>query len=326
MFHISCSGPTLLFLGAILVGNPLVAQDSASNPEGFKTIFDGQSLSGWQGDENFWRVEDGAIVGETTAEKRLKSNIFLTWTNGEVDDFELRLKFRISGSPQANSGIQFRSAKNAEGNLMGYQADIDHSGTYIGILYDERGRGILAQRGHNVAIAADGQKSDETFKDAAELLKSVDLDGWNDYHIQAQGDHFTISINGKVMCELADRQTDQFDRSGLLGLQLHAGPPMKVEFKDIRLKRLPLAMNQKKIVFIAGTPSHGWGAHEHYAGCLLLADRLNKAAKENGLPVVTTVYQNGWPADVTALDNADTVVVYCDGGDGHYLHHHGQAV
>jgi type 1 glutamine amidotransferase len=208
---------------------------------------------------------------------------------------------------------------------MGYQADIDHSGTYTGILYDERGRGILAQRGHKVSIAADGKRSDETVNSADELLKAIDLDQWNDYEIQALGDHFVLSINGKVTCELTDRETDGFDRSGLLGLQLHAGPPMKVEFKDIRLKRLPLAMNQKKVVFIAGTPSHGWGAHEHNAGCLLMAACLNRAASESGLPVVTTVYKNGWPADPTAIDNADTVVVYCDGGEGHLLHRHGQA-
>jgi type 1 glutamine amidotransferase len=123
---------------------------------------------------------------------------------------------------------------------------------------------------------------------------------------------------------LIDEHEGQFDRKGLLGLQLHVGPPMKIEFKDIQLKRLQLAMNQKKIVFIAGRPSHGSGEHEHNAGCLLLAKALDQAAEKHDLPVVTTVYQNGWPMDPTALDNADTVVAYCDGGEGHYLHKKGE--
>ena len=116
---------------------------------------------------------------------------------------------------------------------------------------------------------------------------------------------------------------DRYKRSGLIGLQVHVGPPMKIEYKDIQLKRLPLEKT-KKIVFIAGKKSHGYGSHEHNAGCLLLAKALEAANGENGVDVLTTVYKNGWPADPTATDNADTVVVYCDGGGRHYLHAHGE--
>ena len=156
------------------------------------------------------------------------------------------------------------------------------------------------------------------------FLKSIKLDGWNEYTIRAEGNRIIQSINGEVTADVTDFQKEHFDRKGRLGLQLHVGPPMKIEFKDIQLKRLPLADKKKKVVFIAGKRSHGWGQHEHNAGCLLLANRLNDAAQEMELPVVTTVYQNGWPTDPTAFDNADTIVAYCDGGGRHYLHQHGE--
>lgn len=293
--------------------------------DGFKAIFDGQSLNGWTGDDNFWRFEDGTIIGETTPEKKLAKNNFLSWDH-EVDDFELRLKFRISGDKSANSGVQFRSKMERDGHLVGYQADIDRSGAYVGILYDEKtGRGILCNRGHRVSIDADGQKSDETVSDGDKALNHIKLDDWNDYTITAKGNHFVLKINDHVTADFTDDQRDHFDRKGRLGLQVHVGQPMKIEFKDIRLKRLPMSNGDKKIVFIAGKKSHDWGAHEHNAGCLLLAKKLDKAAETTGLPVVTTVYRNGWPTDPTALDNADTVVSYCDGGDRHYLHANGEA-
>ncbi len=123
----------------------------------------------------------------------------------------------------------------------------------------------------------------------------------------AEGDQITLAINGQQMSEVIDRQTGEKDLIGKLALQLHAGPPMKIEFKDIALKRLPIS-GRKKVVFIAGTRSHGYFAHEHRAGCLLLADRSTRARVEQGLPIIATVYTEGWPKDPTALDNADTVV------------------
>jgi len=117
-----------------------------------------------------------------------------------------------------------------------------------------------------------------------------------------------------VMVEVVDEDMSMRRRGGLLALQLHAGPPMLVQFRDIQLKRLPLE-GAKKVVFVAGKKSHGYGAHEHYAGCRLLADALN----ENMENVHATVYRGGWPADATAFDNADAIVMYCDGGNGHYV-------
>ncbi|WP_437227624.1 PVC-type heme-binding CxxCH protein [Planctomicrobium sp. SH661] len=295
----------------------------ADEPEaGFKPIFNGTSLDGWKGDEKYWRVADGAIIGESTAENPLDHNTFLVWDRGDVDDFELRLKFRLSGTPSANSGIQFRGSQADDGHVIGYQADMDRAGGYVGTLHDEAARGGLALRGQKTIISESGEMKREQVADAEELLKKVNLDDWNDYSITAQGNHIILKINGHVTAEVIDNDPKGLDRIGKLALQVHSGPPMKIEFKDIRLKRLPLADGWKKVVFVAGRPSHAYFAHEHNAGCLLLAKALNSTQQEHGLPVLSTVYLNGWPKDVTAFDNADTVVAYCDGGAGHFLNDH----
>ncbi len=310
----------MVFVLVWIPASSLLAQD-----EDFVSIFDGKTLDGWKGEEDLWSVHDGAIVGQTTDDRKIDANTFLVWEQGEVDDFILKLKFRVSGTPSANSGVQFRSKQHDDGHVSGYQADIDRSGRFIGILYSERtGRGILCQRGQKTTIRKNDDKDIENIGDPNELLEAIDLDDWNEMEIHAAGNHFIVKINGNITSEVIDLEQEQFKKRGIIGLQLHVGPPMKIEFKDIRLKRLPLSDGTKKVVFIAGQPSHGYGAHEHNAGCLLLADRLQSAATNDGLPIITTVYRNGWPADPTALDNADTVVVYCDGGGGHFLHHNGE--
>jgi len=301
---------------------------TVADADGFKSIFDGNSLKGWTGDQKLWRVEDGAIVGQTNEDTKLTANQFLVWDDGEVDDFILKVKFRISGTERANSGIQYRSQRIGEDKwrLSGYQADIDRSGKYIGITYSEQTkRGILCQRGQKVTLRSKTDKDVEKVSDPDLLLEKIDMDDWNDMEIMAQGNHFVTKINGHVTSEVIDEDPEKLLNKGLIGLQIHVGPPMKIEFKDMKLKRLPLKA-AKKVVFIAGKPSHGYGAHEHNAGCLLLAKALDAAAKQKGIPVITTVYKNGWPTDPTALDNADTVVVYCDGGGRHFLHHNGEAM
>ncbi|HCS51072.1 MAG TPA: dehydrogenase [Planctomycetaceae bacterium] len=290
---------------------------NAESPAGFKPIFNGKDLSGWSGDESFWKVVDGTIVAESTEEHPCKENTFLKWSAGEVDDFELKLQFRISGSESANSGIQFRSQVEPDGHVVGYQADMDLAGKWLGCLYDEKGRGLLAERGNSVTVSGPKERDKKSFASADELLKAVNLNEWNSYQITARGKELTLAINGKKTAHVIDTDKENREFSGVLALQLHSGPPMKVEFRDIQLKRLPLE-NKQKIVFIAGSKSHGYFSHEHNAGCLLLADALNKS----GLPLETAVYLNGWPTDVTAFDNADTVVCYCDGGGRHFLNNH----
>ena len=304
---------------------PVLINDVDPNA-GFTPIFNGQNLEGWRGENDYWRVENGAIVGEAK-DKPLDHNTFLVWDLGEVDDFEMRLQFRLTGSDEkaANSGIQFRSQQLPDGHVVGYQADMDIVGNWVGALYDEHGRGLLATRGQKVAIDKEGKRTNEALGDAAKLFANLKKGEWNEYTIIARGPRVILKLNGETTVDLEDNERDpgrdpnkQGERKGLFALQLHSGPPQKVEFKDIRLKRLPLAEG-KKIVFVAGRPSHGHREHEHNAGCRLLAAELDKAAEAANVPLLTTVYTNGFPKDLTAFDNANTVISYCDGGGGHYL-------
>ena len=220
----------LWFFGLMLV----VAQ-AAAQEEGFVSLFNGQDLAGWRGDTSYWSVQDGAITGRTTAEKPLRYNTFLIWEGGQPADFELRLSFRIVGG---NSGVQYRSKVLEEARYIvgGYQADIDAANRYTGMCYEERGRGFLAPRGQRVTIAADGQKTVEMLADPAELQTKIKNEDWNEYRIVARGPHLQHYINSVLMAELVDHQTDKAASAGVIALQLHQGPPMTVQFKNIRLK------------------------------------------------------------------------------------------
>lgn len=302
---------SLAALATALLAAPSVV---TAQEEGFKSIFDGKTLEGWDGNPKWWSVEDGAITGITDENDPLKYNEFCIWRGGELDDFVLRFKYRLMGG---NSGVQYRSWEEPDNwgkwAIGGYQGDFASNEKYTGILYGERYRGILALRGQKVVIGPNHKpKVVEKFGDEAELQKFINMDGWNDYEVTFKGYTVTHVINGHKMIEATDEDVEMRRRSGLLAFQIHRGPSMKVQVKDIRLKRLPLE-GEKKIVFIAGKPSHGFGGHEHNAGCLLLAKLIN----ENVPGAFATVYQNGWPTDPTAFDNADSVVMFCDGGAGH---------
>lgn len=302
-----------VYLKLVLIALIVVGVCSAVGADGvFKPIFDGKTLDGWKAAEmSHWSVAGGAIVGLTTADNPAKGNQFLVWQLGELDDFDLKLKYRISGTDSANSGIQIRSQFHKEGYVGGYQADIDMAGNYAGALYDERGRGMLAERGQKTTIATGNKQSKVSIGDAQELMGIVKKGDWNEYEVIAQGNHIILKINGKVTAEVIDNDTKDREFGGVLALQLHAGPPMKIEFKDIQLKRLKMA--GKKIVLVAGPRSHGYNAHEHKAGNLLLAKWLN----ENVPGIYAATYDNGWPKDPTAFDNADAISMFCDGGGGH---------
>ena len=291
------------------------AADSPAGESGFKPIFNGRDLKGWEGDPAHWSVKDGAIIGETTKENPLKLNSFLIWRQGDVDDFELRCSYRLT-SDWGNSGIQYRSKEMKEVApyvVGGYQADIESGDDHTGGMYEERMRGIVAKRGQRVTVGPDGKITQgEPTGDYKELQSFVDKKGWNDYVVIAQGNHLKQIINGHLMCEVTDDQPSKRAFSGILALQLHAGQPMHVEFKNIRLKRLRLT-DRKKVVMVAGKPSHGPGAHEFNAGTLL----LKKSLDENAPQVLAVAYLSGWPADPTAFDNADAIMLYMDGGAQH---------
>lgn len=301
--------PIAVLLGC-LAWAPLL--HAAEDESGFKPIFNGQNLDGWDGNTKFWSVVDGTITGRTTADNPTSGNTFILWRQGEVDDFELRLSYRIVGG---NSGVQYRSGDRGNHVVGGYQADIDSGDTYSGILYDEQGRGIVAGRGEKVEWTKDGKKVTGSVGDSNALQQAIKKEDWNDYVIIAQGNHFQHFINGKLTCDVTDNDAANREMTGVLALQLHAGPPMTVQFKNIRLKRLKLADGRKKIVMVAGHPSHGKGEHEFNAGVTLLRHCLDKMPDR----VLAAEYHNGWPSDPTAFDNADAVLLYMDGGGGHPL-------
>lgn len=211
---------------------------AADDETGFKNLFNGRDLTGWDGNPKFWSAKDETITGQTTAENPTKGNTFLIWRDGEVSDFELRLSFKIGGG---NSGIQYRSKVTDQANWVvgGYQADFEAGTTYSGIVYEERGRGILAERGQMVWIQPDGKKRVVgTMGKSDEIQALIKKDDWNEYVIIARGNHLTHVINGRITAEVWDDQSDKAAKAGILALQLHAGPPMTVQFKNIRIKKI----------------------------------------------------------------------------------------
>ena len=298
-------------LAAVALTFPLAAEEGTP-------IFDGKSLDGWDGDPRFWKVEDGCITGQTTAETPTEANTFLIWSRGEVDDFELTCEYRIESG---NSGIQVRSFRlpDRKWGVGGYQSDIESGDTYSGIFYGEGYRGILANRGERTVIGNNHQPTvQEKVGESAEIQKAIRKEDWNTYRIVAKGFRIENYINGTLTASVTDEDHEMRRRGGLLALQVHAGPPMKVQFRNMRLRRLPME-GVKKVVFVAGRPSHGPGDHEHRAGCMLLSRLLNEQAGDR---IHATVHSNGWPADPTVFDNADALVMYSDGGGGHMVNPH----
>lgn len=205
--------------------------------DGFKEIFNGKDLTGWKGNTDLWSVSEGAITGRTTAEAPLKFNTFLIWDDGEVADFELQLDYKISGE-RANSGIQYRSKILKEEDFVvgGYQADIDATMKYAGINYEEKGRGILAQRGQRVTIDKEGKKKAEQFGESEKLGESIHSGEWNHYRLVAKGNKLSHYINDQLMSEVIDDQEGKASEKGVLALQIHQGPPMVIQFKNVRIK------------------------------------------------------------------------------------------
>jgi hypothetical protein len=222
--------------------------------DGFKHIFDGKTLKGWEGDPNYWRVENGSIVGEITADKLLKSNTFIIWKGGEPKDFELKLEYRIT--KEGNSGVNYRSEqiKDVPFALKGYQADIDGNNYYTGQNYEERGRTTLAYRGQKTTIngtdnpnaaVRDNVKNNAWTR--VQVTKSWNKDSlqtfikgaeWNEVHLIVKGNRLQHYVNGVLMSDVTDDDAVNRKMNGRLGVQVHVGPPMKVEYRNIRLKEL----------------------------------------------------------------------------------------
>jgi Domain of Unknown Function (DUF1080) len=208
--------------------------------EGFQSIFDGETLKGWEGDPRYWRVENHTLVGEITPETLLKQNSFIIWRGGTPADFELKAEYRITA--QGNSGINYRSVEipGTKYLLRGYQADIDGANKYTGQNYEERGRTFLAMRG-TVTHVAEGTGATVIANLASpdELKAFIKPGDWNQYQLIVRGNVLIHILNGHIMSEVIDDDTSNRKMSGLIGVQVHVGPPMKIEYRNILLKPLP---------------------------------------------------------------------------------------
>jgi len=219
---------------------PVAKPQAAVTPDtenGFTPMFNGKDLAGWEGEPGYWSVEDGAITGKTTAEKTLDHPTYLFWQGGKPADFELRAEFRFVSS-WGNSGINFRSQKLPKWDVKGYQADMETGPNYTGILYECNQREIMTQRGQKVVIHEDGRRDVTKLADTAELQKHIKPNDWNEYTIIARGPEIILKINGFVMSHVVDGEQGKAAADGLITLQLHPGTPMKVQFKNIRIKNL----------------------------------------------------------------------------------------
>ena len=245
---------TLVVLMAGSCKTPVMSQ---SNKGGFVQIFDGKTLKGWEGDPRYWRVENGSMVGEVTPATLLKTNTFIIWRGGKTTDFELKLECRIT--TDGNSGINYRSEelKDIPHALRGYQADIDGKINYTGQNYEERGRTTLAYRGQKVVVKAPDNPTEPrslpaNIKNnawtgvvvAASLGSSDSLkalirsNDWNTFHLVVKGNRMQHFVNGVLMSDVTDNDTVNRKMTGLLGVQVHVGPPMKVEYRNLQLKQL----------------------------------------------------------------------------------------
>jgi hypothetical protein len=235
-------------LGAVLASTLLTIQ--AAEP-GFEPLFDGQSLGQWDGDERFWRVENGAIIGETSEENPTpgRRNTFLIYRGESFDDFELRFRYKVEGY---NSGVQYRSVDKGGHNVHGLQADFEapwHEGgtldRFTGMFFEEGGRMFMGQRGDVVIVRENPQEPLKpriekiaSVGDQRELARVIKVDDWNDFTVVANGNQFIHIVNGQVMCIGIDEDKLNFRKSGVLAFQLHGGRPMKIVVKDIRIRRI----------------------------------------------------------------------------------------
>lgn len=202
------------FWMGLLCAVPLLLAAPVAADEGFKPLFDGETLDGWTGDPKLWSVENGEILGSTVGNP-LRGNSFLA-TEEKYDNFVLRLKFKLGNH---NSGVQVRSQLHDNWKVTGYQADIADK-RYTGILYEEGGRGILAD------------------VDQAKVNEHFDREGWNTYEIICDGPKITQKLNGFTTIEYTEKDENR-PKEGVIAFQLHTGPEMKIWFKDIELKPLP---------------------------------------------------------------------------------------
>lgn len=217
---------------------PAFPEAALDDDSGFEYIFDGKTLEGWDGDPVYWSVEDGCIVGEITPETIVERNTWLIWRKGITKDFELKVEYRVSA--EGNSGIGYRCEEvpGIPWALKGCQHDIDGKGQWNGQNYEERGRTFLALRGQ-VCRVESGEKprviGSVGEKDALQELVN---EGWNEAHLIVRGNVMIHMVNGHVMSVVIDDDVENRKMEGLLGVQVHVGPPMTIKYRNFRYKKL----------------------------------------------------------------------------------------
>jgi len=225
-----------LVIALLALTNTLYAQKKEKN---FVSISNGRDLKGWKGDSTYWRVENGLLIGEVTPSTLLKRNSFIIYQKNMPDNFELKVEYRVSA--KGNSGINYRSVliDGERFALKGYQADIDGEDNWTGQNYEERGREFLALRGQKVVIEPNGKiQLTDTLGTKADLQKFIHKEDWNEYHLIINGNRLQHFINGVLMSDVTDQDSVHQTFTGYLGVQVHVGPPMKIEYRDFRVKKL----------------------------------------------------------------------------------------
>jgi hypothetical protein len=216
-----------------------IAKTDSTDKDGFTQIFDGKTFTGWDGDTSVWRIDSSSFIGEVTPTKQIKTNTFLIWRAEKPSDFEFKAEYRVSAG--GNSGVQYRSEelKNIPYAVKGYQADIDGANQYTGQNYEERGRGFLAMRGQKARLETNQKPIIIDSVGNSDSLKThIKVNDWNEIHIIAKGNDMKHYINGILMSETIDNDTVNRKADGIIGLQVHVLPAMKVEYRNIKYKKL----------------------------------------------------------------------------------------
>lgn len=228
-------------LAVVLLATVIRMAPAADGAPEFVPLFDGTTLAGWQcADPSYWSVEEGAIIGRITKEHPSARNHYLVWQGGEVGDFELRLRHRIVSDQRVNGGFQFRSRMfdgQIPADCRGYQVDNNTGTPWLVRLYDEFGRHTLALRGERAVYDATGARTVAPLPGVAKN-PHFRLEDWHEYALACRGTTLALSVDGQPVAEVVDDDPKQHDLRGIFALQLHSGPPMTVQFKDIRLRRL----------------------------------------------------------------------------------------
>lgn len=209
---------------------------------GFEPMLDGKTLAGWEGDPKYWRIENGMLTGEITPRTLIKSNTFIVWRGGSPKDFELKADYRITSG--GNSGINYRSVvvpdlvtPANQFAMRGYQADIDGRNIYTGQNYEEKGRLFLALRGQMTHVVGGRKPIILSSLGSSTELASVITNDWNSYHLIIRGNTLMHILNGRLMSLTIDDDEANRKSDGLIGVQVHVGGPMKVEYRNFRLKQ-----------------------------------------------------------------------------------------